>query len=135
MLLSNLNLITHGWYETCWFQQSKSDGRDLDVKMIMDTWVLQMNYPVVMVKRTGENQLTVTQERFVIDTDSSKKFNSTFGWVFVFHQFLYFFFILNSNFFLWNHFYFFGFWFAWLFNLFIIIEWRYVYLIVSLIYE
>lgn len=61
-------------------EQSKSDGRDLDVKMIMDTWVLQMNYPVVMVKRTGENQLTVTQERFVIDTDSSKKFNSTFGY-------------------------------------------------------
>ena len=31
----------------------------------MDTWLLQMNYPVVMVTATGRGNLTATQKRFL----------------------------------------------------------------------
>uniref|UniRef100_A0A0L8GQ56 Uncharacterized protein n=1 Tax=Octopus bimaculoides TaxID=37653 RepID=A0A0L8GQ56_OCTBM len=61
-------------------EQSKKDGRPLKIKAIMDTWTLQMNYPLVTIRRTGENQLTVTQERFLVNPNSTQKYNSTFGY-------------------------------------------------------
>jgi len=43
------------------------DNRSLPatVKNIMDTWILQMNYPVVMVTVTTAGNITVSQKRFL----------------------------------------------------------------------
>ncbi|GAB1605730.1 aminopeptidase N-like, partial [Argonauta hians] len=61
-------------------KQSKKDGRPLKMKDIMDTWTLQMNYPLVTIQRTGEHQLTLTQERFLVNPNATQKYNSTFGY-------------------------------------------------------
>lgn len=64
------------------FQQSWVDGRDrTDVKEIMDTWILQMNYPVVNVKRTKTGML-LSQKRFLADESSPDpgKYTSPFGY-------------------------------------------------------
>lgn len=61
---------------------SISDG--LTVTSVMDTWTLQMGYPVVNVRRKpGSNQLTLTQERFVMGKSSPEqeaKFKSPFNY-------------------------------------------------------
>ncbi|XP_054768522.2 aminopeptidase N-like [Lytechinus pictus] len=43
---------------------------DHDVKTIMDTWVLQMGYPVVEFRRVNGRQLNASQERFLLDYDA-----------------------------------------------------------------
>ena len=54
---------------------------DLTVKTIMDTWTLQMGFPVVTVKRNYEDKTAhVTQERFLIgkskeNTNESKPYS------------------------------------------------------------
>lgn len=52
------------------------------VKNIMDTWILQMNYPVVMVTRNKQN-LRVQQNRFLLNKDSNvtEKFSSPFSYL------------------------------------------------------
>ncbi|KAL5020481.1 hypothetical protein ScPMuIL_003373, partial [Solemya velum] len=68
------------WY--AWGNQSVVDGRDrTDVKEIMDTWILQMNYPVVNVKRT-QNGMSLSQKRFLLDATSPDpgKYTSPFGY-------------------------------------------------------
>lgn len=52
------------------------------VKDIMDTWILQMNYPVVMVTRNKHN-LRVQQKRFLLNKDSNvtEKFSSPFNYI------------------------------------------------------
>ena len=53
----------------------------LTVKDVMDTWTLQMGYPVVTVKRKpGTNQLTVSQSRFLLGnaSEDESKFKSPF---------------------------------------------------------
>lgn len=57
------------------------DGKELDVKAIMDTWSLQMNYPVVTLTRSGPESVKVTQMRYLQDptvTDPGT-FKSSFG--------------------------------------------------------
>lgn len=44
--------------------QARLDGKPVDVGDVMDTWTLQMNYPVVTVKRI-EQTLSLTQNRFL----------------------------------------------------------------------
>jgi len=51
-----------------WDQLSQVAPGKLNVKFIMDTWIKQMGYPVVSVKREG-NEAILTQERFVSDVD------------------------------------------------------------------
>ena len=45
----------------------------LSVKEIMDTWTLQMNYPVVRLERDGESPCSglVTQQRFLLTPDQT----------------------------------------------------------------
>ena len=43
----------------------------------MDTWTKQMGYPVLNVTRNGNN-VTVTQQHFLIDKDAKPK-KSPFG--------------------------------------------------------
>ena len=47
---------------------------NLTVKDVMDTWTLQMGYPVVTVKRKpGSKQLTLSQSRFLLGKESGEK--------------------------------------------------------------
>ena len=56
--------------------QGHKDGtlaKDMDVKTVMDTWTLQMGFPVVTVKRNyQEKTAMVTQERFLIGKSKEK---------------------------------------------------------------
>lgn len=46
-------------------QQAKDEGKYVNVQDIMDTWILQQNYPVVMV--TFDNtHIRATQSRYVL---------------------------------------------------------------------
>ena len=63
-------------------QQSKIDGHLVRVKEIMDTWTLQMNYPVVRV--TVQNgKINIRQTRFLSNPDATDpgKYTSSFGFV------------------------------------------------------
>lgn len=68
----------------------RSEGRDIDIGVMMDRWTLQMGYPVVTISKNQSEQLTthyimVTQEHFLygeevrnnIRLDSFKATNST----------------------------------------------------------
>ncbi|KAA0203273.1 hypothetical protein HAZT_HAZT008388 [Hyalella azteca] len=49
-------------------QQAHADGTlatNLTVKIIMDTWTLQMGYPVINVSRTEDGAVVLSQERFL----------------------------------------------------------------------
>ncbi|XP_017874509.1 PREDICTED: glutamyl aminopeptidase [Drosophila arizonae] len=43
---------------------------DLDVKLLMRTWTEQMGYPVLNVRRIGENAFMIEQQRFLSNKDS-----------------------------------------------------------------
>ncbi|XP_063963335.1 aminopeptidase N-like [Lytechinus pictus] len=43
---------------------------DNDVKKIMDTWTLQMGYPVVNVRRLNDTHFNASQEHFLINPDA-----------------------------------------------------------------
>ena len=59
------------------------DGSPIDVKSIMDTWTLQMNYPVVTLTRDFNNLdiVHVTQERYLVNPDAEDpgKYTSDYG--------------------------------------------------------
>ena len=54
----------------------------MDVKTVMDTWTLQMGFPVVSVRRNYEkNTATVSQKRFLIgDSKKSSKETKKYSW-------------------------------------------------------
>ena len=66
----------------------KNTKMEIDVKEMMDTWTLQMGFPLVTLARSGRN-VTVTQERFMFKTladpgyrsdfDDSRNYTSPFG--------------------------------------------------------
>ena len=70
------------------FQQTKIDGKTTltNVKSIMDTWTLQMNYPVVHVSVTTPHQINITQKRFLQNPAAKDPeiYTSPFGLVFSF---------------------------------------------------
>lgn len=51
---------------------------EMDVKTIMDTWTLQMGFPVVTIKRAGSNKATATQKHFLLDPNAVVKEPSPF---------------------------------------------------------
>eukprot|EP00090_Calanus_glacialis_P046064 TRINITY_DN885_c0_g1_i5.p1 TRINITY_DN885_c0_g1~~TRINITY_DN885_c0_g1_i5.p1 ORF type:complete len:807 (+),score=220.22 TRINITY_DN885_c0_g1_i5:315-2423(+) len=57
--------------------QGHKDGtlaKEMDVKTVMDTWTLQMGFPVVTVRRNYQDKTaTVTQQRFLVGTSEEKK--------------------------------------------------------------
>ena len=62
------------WFIFILLQQAKLDGKDLDVPEIMNTWLLQMGYPVVSVNRVI-NKAEISQKHYLMDytqTPSSK---------------------------------------------------------------
>ncbi|CAG2231963.1 ANPEP [Mytilus edulis] len=62
-------------------EQSKIDGSAHDVKHIMDTWTLQMNFPTVFIERTGQN-LRFSQSRYLLDKNATDPgtYTSPFGY-------------------------------------------------------
>jgi hypothetical protein len=72
-------------------QQAVSDGsgRRTDVKKIMDTWTLQMNYPVVMVTVIN-GKVRVQQKRFTQNPTAKDplKYVSKFGYVVLVYEIL-----------------------------------------------
>ena len=62
--------------------QVKTEGSDVSVPEVMDTWVLQMGYPVVTVninRQSGTAQ--ISQKHFLMDDakDPDPKYPSPFG--------------------------------------------------------
>ncbi|XP_028401179.1 glutamyl aminopeptidase-like [Dendronephthya gigantea] len=61
---------------------SKAAGKYIDVAEVMDTWTLQMGYPVVSVSEVG-GDIILTQQRFLADPNanqSNTKFTSKYGY-------------------------------------------------------
>ena len=61
-------------------KQSTVDGHPVNVKEVMDTWILQMNYPVVSVTAKN-NKVNIQQSRFLSAPDANDpgKYTSPFG--------------------------------------------------------
>ena len=64
-------------------QQLEEENRpfaNFGVKWLMDSWVLQMNYPVVTVTRVGADGIRFSQRRFLLDPDATDpgKYQSPF---------------------------------------------------------
>ncbi|KAI4887329.1 hypothetical protein NFI96_006293 [Prochilodus magdalenae] len=60
------------------------EGKDINIKEVMDRWTLQMGYPVVTISKNDslDNTVTITQEHFVYDIDAKLRdpdlFNKSF---------------------------------------------------------
>jgi len=67
------------------YQKEGDSTKDIKIKEVMDTWTLQMGYPVVTV-RQSDNQISATQQRFLFNAHSNftEEFTSPYGWV-LFH--------------------------------------------------
>lgn len=66
------------------FKQASADhGKSLDVKAILDTWILQMNFPVVTISKMANGHIKLTQERFLKNRDAKDPgvYTSEFGLV------------------------------------------------------
>ncbi|XP_052084120.1 aminopeptidase N-like isoform X4 [Mytilus californianus] len=81
------DVATHDdlWYSLG--NQSKIDRNPKfiqNIKHIMDTWVMQMNYPTVFIKR-DRDKLILTQSRYLLDTEAVDpgKYESPFGYKWV----------------------------------------------------
>lgn len=61
-------------------QESCAQGSCKRVKQLMDTWTLQMGYPVLTVTKKSGNTYTVSQERFLYDRNANltSKYKSPF---------------------------------------------------------
>ena len=65
--------------QTCIFVNPNHQKAEMDVKTIMDTWTLQMGFPVVTIKRVGSsNKATATQKHFLLDPNAVVKQPSDF---------------------------------------------------------
>ena len=71
------------------FQQAKADNKTANVAAIMDTWILQMGYPVVTVTRNLDaGTAQVTQARFLLDPGQKPSTIYTSPYSYVFQAFL-----------------------------------------------
>jgi aminopeptidase N len=64
--------------------QAHQDGtlaKDMDVKSIMDTWTLQMGFPVVTITRNyQQNTAKITQQRFIIGKTNENQEDTKYSW-------------------------------------------------------
>ncbi|MCJ8742952.1 hypothetical protein PDJAM_G00088170 [Pangasius djambal] len=86
-------LVTHEYGNTArddlwnsFSQAMQRDGKDINIKEVMDGWTLQMGYPVVTISKheSLENAVTISQEHFLYDTDAEihhrQLFNKSLQW-------------------------------------------------------
>jgi len=66
-------------------EESCAQGSCKSVKQMMDTWTLQMGYPVLNIKSKGNNKFEVSQERFLYDRGANvtTKYTSPFNYKWV----------------------------------------------------
>ncbi|XP_037798461.1 aminopeptidase N-like [Penaeus monodon] len=69
---------------TCLTMVAHQDGilpQDVTVKMIMDTWTLQMGYPVIKVIRSPDGSSAIlTQERFLLERSANSSNTTDYRW-------------------------------------------------------
>ncbi|XP_077977945.1 putative aminopeptidase-2, partial [Glandiceps talaboti] len=58
--------------------EADQDKKKTDVKEVMDTWILQMGYPIITLSRDG-NSIHAEQERFIMDPNETPV-NDTFDY-------------------------------------------------------
>ncbi|KAL3885521.1 hypothetical protein ACJMK2_025573 [Sinanodonta woodiana] len=73
-------------HDDLWYvmgNQTCDEHKCLDVKRVMDTWVLQMNYPVVKISKTENGRLKLTQTRFIQNKNATDpgKYPSPFSYI------------------------------------------------------
>lgn len=56
----------------CDVQAMQSEGKDINIKEVMDGWTLQMGYPVVTISKNEslDNMVTINQEHFIYDMEA-----------------------------------------------------------------
>jgi len=64
----------------CGKYQRDAAGDSIEIKAMMDTWTLQMGYPVVTVRQTG-SQISASQQRFLYNAEGNftEEFSSPYG--------------------------------------------------------
>ncbi|XP_060566248.1 aminopeptidase N-like [Ruditapes philippinarum] len=83
-----LNKLRYGaaFHDDLWFalgnQSMIENSLVHNVKEVMDTWTLQMNYPVVKVTYNSAGQITISQHRYLQDYNATDpgKYTSPFGY-------------------------------------------------------
>ncbi|KAF2365600.1 ERAP1-like C-terminal domain, partial [Trinorchestia longiramus] len=64
-------------------EQAHADGtlsQNLTVKTIMDTWTLQMGFPVISVARSGDGSLKLKQKRFLLVNNPNSTDTHDYKW-------------------------------------------------------
>ncbi|XP_023682625.1 thyrotropin-releasing hormone-degrading ectoenzyme [Paramormyrops kingsleyae] len=62
------------------------EGKEINIKEVMDCWTLQMGYPVVTISKNDslDNSVIISQEHFVYDADAKTRnpgvFKASFQW-------------------------------------------------------
>ncbi|XP_060551724.1 aminopeptidase N-like isoform X2 [Ruditapes philippinarum] len=51
-------------------QQAKKENKPIKVREVLDTWILQMNYPVVTISKDANEKVKIKQERFLKDKNA-----------------------------------------------------------------
>ncbi|TTZ20721.1 Thyrotropin-releasing hormone-degrading ectoenzyme [Bagarius yarrelli] len=65
----------------------QSEGKDINIKQVMDVWTLQMGYPVVTISKNERlaNLVTINQEHFIYDMEAKSRspdiFNNSVGYI------------------------------------------------------
>ncbi|XP_052261394.1 aminopeptidase N-like isoform X2 [Dreissena polymorpha] len=81
-LTNYLRSLEYGaaFHDDLWY--ALGNRSDFNVKEVMDTWTLQMNYPTVMVSHSQTGQITLTQSRYLQDPKATDpgKYVSPFGY-------------------------------------------------------
>lgn len=62
-----------------WRELSAASGKD--VKSVMDTWTLQLGYPVITVTLVNKTFIKLTQERFSLDPENTSVPTSNFNYI------------------------------------------------------
>jgi len=80
-----VSLVSYHGNFLCLCMKYQKDGgsvQDVEIKEVMDTWTLQMGYPVVTVTQSG-NHISATQQRFLFNPHSNftEEFTSPYGLV------------------------------------------------------
>ncbi|KAF8561569.1 hypothetical protein P879_02440 [Paragonimus westermani] len=52
-------------------EAARSTGKDVDVKSVMETWLMQMNYPLVTVERIGTNLFKLNQSHYLDNPENN----------------------------------------------------------------
>jgi len=64
------------------YQKEEASAKNVEIEEVMDTWTLQMGYPVVTVTQNGD-RISATQQRFLFHPQSNftEEFMSPYGLV------------------------------------------------------